>query len=244
MKELLSLLRSSEYTVAFTGAGVSTLAGIADFRGKNGLYNRKDIDPERIFDLGYFKKDPSYYYSHSRDFIYNLEEKIPALVHTELARWEKAGLLKAVITQNIDLLHQKAGSERVIEVHGSPEPHRCLSCGKVFTFAEISETVKKGCTPACGDCGGSIKPDITFFGEMLPEKALNDAIREASNAQVMLVLGSTLVVYPAASIPMYTVRSGGKLVIVNDMETSLDNQAHLRYSDLSEVFTFLHTALK
>jgi len=243
MKELLSLLKQSSYTVAFTGAGVSTLAGISDFRGRNGLYNRKDIDAEKIFDISYFRQDPSYFYIKSRDFIYNLSEKTPALVHTELARLENLGIIKAVITQNIDLLHQKAGSKRVIELHGSPSIHHCLSCGKSYGFEIIAKLVREEEIPRCEKCGGIIKPDITFFGEMLPMKAFEEALEESSKAGLMLVLGSSLTVYPAASIPVNTLSHGGDLVIVNDMETPLDGKAHLRYRDLEEVFAFINKEL-
>ena len=153
------------------------------------------------------------------------------------------GIVKAVITQNIDLLHQKAGSKKVIEVHGSPEIHRCLSCGKIYKFDEIARIVQEDKVPQCS-CGGIIKPDITFFGESLPALAVDEAISEASKADLMLVLGSTLVVYPAASFPLYTVRAGGKLVIVNNMETPLDYMATERYSDLETVFNYISEKLK
>ena len=123
MKRFIELLRRSASPVVFTGAGISTLSGIRDFRGADGLYN--DPDADRIFDIGAFREDPSFYYTKTRDFIYNLEDKEPNIVHTELARWESRGWISAVITQNIDLLHQKAGSRRVIEIHGSPRVHRC-----------------------------------------------------------------------------------------------------------------------
>lgn len=239
MKRLVHLLKESKYCVAFTGAGVSTLSGIADFRGKNGLYTRIDIDAGKLFDVGYFHRDPSYYYTKSKNFIYNLEQKTPSIVHTELARLEEMGILKAVITQNIDLLHQKAGSKRVIEVHGSPVVHSCLSCGKNWGFEAIAEMVQKDVLPTCDDCGGKIKPEITFFGEALPAQAVEDAVDAAEKADCMLVLGSSLTVQPAASFPVYTLRNGGKVVIVNDMETPLDSSAEQRYDDLREVFSYL-----
>lgn len=243
MERLVKKIRNARFCVAFTGAGVSTLAGIADFRGEKGLYRREDIDADRIFDIGYFRKDPSYYYLKSKDFIYGLEHKIPALVHTELARLESAGYLKAVITQNIDLLHQKAGSRRVVEVHGSPTVHRCLSCGKTWTFETIAAMVQKGRVPECDACGGLVKPDITFFGEQLPAGALEKAFDLASKADCMLVLGSTLLVQPAASIPLYTLRNNGSLVIVNNMETPMDRYADLRYDDLESVFSYIQEHL-
>jgi NAD-dependent deacetylase len=145
-----------------------------------------------------------------------------------------------VITQNIDLLHQKAGSKHVVEVHGSPRIHHCLKCGKSWTFQEIAEMVQQDIVPSCDSCGGVVKPDITFFGESLPPEAVDEAVNLASQADLMIVLGSSLVVQPAASFPMYTLRGGGKLVIVNNMETPLDSYADLTFTDLKEVFTYLH----
>ncbi len=237
MERLLNEIKNSKYTVAFTGAGVSTLSGIRDFRGKNGLYN--NMDAEKIFDLNYFRKDPSFYYKNTKDFIYNLDKKEPSIVHHVLAELEKRDLLKTLITQNIDLLHQKAGSENVVEIHGSPSVHRCLKCGKTFTFEEIAERVNNDEIPYCDKDGGIIKPDIIFFGEMLDGKSLNIALKEASKADLIIVAGSSLVVQPAASIPVYTYQSGGKIAIINDMETPLDPYADFLYNDLQTVFEYL-----
>jgi len=238
-EKLLELLKKSSFTVAFTGAGVSTYSGVADFRGKNGLYSRTDIDANKLFDISYFRHDPSYYYTKSRDFIYGLRNIEPSIVHTELARLEEKGLLEGIITQNIDLLHQKAGSKKVVEVHGSPLIHRCLSCNTTWDFDTIADIVLSDKVPKCDSCGGVVKPDITFFGEMLPAGALEEAERLSSRADLMLVLGSSLVVQPAASIPLNTVRNGGTLVIVNDSPTPLDSYAELIYRDLGRVFTYI-----
>ncbi|MBN2326361.1 MAG: NAD-dependent protein deacylase [Candidatus Omnitrophica bacterium] len=234
MEKLISLINQSKYIVVFTGAGVSTLSGIRDFRGKNGIY--KDYDAEKIFDIDYFLRDPYYYYRYSKNFIYNLHTKNPNIIHRECARLEEQGQVKAVITQNIDLLHQKAGSRHVIEVHGSPMIHRCLRCGKKYEFEWISRIVNDDRIPHCESCRGVIKPDITFFGERLPDKALSLAVQEAGRADLMLVLGSSLVVQPAASIPLYTLENGGKMIIINDGQTPLDGAADLRYDDLEPCF--------
>ncbi|MDC7123915.1 MAG: NAD-dependent deacetylase [Spirochaetales bacterium] len=236
MKELKEIISEHENVTVFTGAGVSTFSGIRDFRGENGLYNDEDAD--KIFDLGYFMKDPSFYYSKSKNFIYNLDEKHPTIVHQTLASLEEEGLIKAVITQNIDLLHQKAGSKDVIEVHGSPSSHKCLNCGKNFDFEYIAKIVKQDKVPKCS-CGGVIKPEITFFGENLPEDAITRAFNLAAQSDLMLVLGSSLVVQPAASIPMQTIRSGGKIIIVNNMSTPLDSYAFKLYKDLEEFCNLL-----
>jgi NAD-dependent deacetylase len=241
LEKLFDLIAASKRCVAFTGAGVSTLSGIRDFRGKNGLF--KEIDAERIFDLDEFRHDPSCYYGATGDFIYNLEEKEPSVVHRVLAKLEAGGRLAAVITQNIDLLHRKAGSRRVIEVHGSPLVHRCPACDSTMGFEEAQAVVRSGKMPRCRNCDAVLKPDITFFGEALPPRALREAQKEAWAADLMLVLGSSLQVYPASSIPRLTLDAGGNIVIVNDMETYLDSMAILRFDDLGIVFDWLEARL-
>jgi NAD-dependent deacetylase len=238
---LFDLIQESRHCVAFTGAGVSTFSGIRDFRGKNGLY--KDQNAEKIFDIEVFREDPSFYYRATRDFIYNLENKQPSVVHRALAALETRDLLKAVITQNIDLLHQKAGSKKVIEIHGSPTLHRCPSCETAMDFASVAALVKAGALPRCERCGSVLKPEITFFGETLPSEALREARDEAAKADLMLVLGSSLLVYPAASLPHYTLDSGGDIVIVNDMPTHLDRRAKLKFDDLRPLFEYLESRL-
>ena len=243
VEELFKRITNAKYCTAFTGAGVSTLSGIRDFRGKNGLYN--DRDAEKIFDIDYFEKDPSFYYKATTSLIYDLDEKSPSVVHRVLAELEKRGILKALITQNIDLLHQKAGSSRVIELHGSPKIHYCLRCAGIrMPFEEAAAIVRAGELPKCPKCGRVLKPAITFFGESLPMDALREATGEAQKSDFMLVLGTSLTVNPAASMPRYTLANGGKIVIVNDMPTYLDNQALFRFDDLGEVFEGLEGLLK
>lgn len=232
MEELKSFIRNSKFTTAFTGAGVSTLSGIRDFRGKNGLYNDEDAD--KIFDLNYFMRDPSFYYKRSKNFIYNIEEKEPSAVHNMLAELESDGNLEAVITQNIDILHQKAGSKNVIEVHGTPMHHHCLKCKKHYSYEFVAAIVQQDEIPKCDDCGGIVKPDITFFGEQLPAGALKKAFELAERSELMLVLGSSLTVQPAASIPAAVIRAGGKIVIVNNMPTPLDEYAWKLFPDLKQ----------
>ncbi|MDR0383269.1 MAG: NAD-dependent deacetylase [Spirochaetaceae bacterium] len=242
IKTLFDRISAAKHCVALTGAGVSTLSGIRDFRGKNGLYN--DMDAEKMFDIDYFEQDPSFYYKTAGAFIYNADERPASIVHTTLGDMEKRGLVKAVITQNIDMLHQKGGSRRVIEVHGSPDPHYCLSCGGVrMSFAEAAAIVKKGEMPRCPNCGRALKPAITFFGERLPANALREAEAEASSADLMLVLGTSLTVYPAAGIPESALRHGGKLVIVNEGATPLDSRADMRFESLESVFKGLKELL-
>ena len=240
--KLFNLIRNATHCVALTGAGVSTLSGIRDFRGKNGLYN--DLDAEKIFDINYFYSDPSFYYSHAGSFIYNIDEKEPSVVHTVLGKLEQRGFLKALITQNIDLLHQKGGSANVIEIHGSPRIHYCLRCPNVrMDFDEAAALVRSGGLPKCPKCGRVLKPAITFFGESLPADALRDAVRESQTADLMLVLGTSLTVQPASSMPDYTLRSGGQVVIVNNMPTHLDKSALMHFDELGEVFEGLDRCL-
>lgn len=240
--KLIDLLRNSHHCVVLTGAGISTLSGIPDFRGKNGIYKREDIDANRLFDINSFIRDHGkYYYTHARDFIYNLPDKEPNIIHTQLARLEEVGIVKAVITQNIDLLHQKAGSKHVLEVHGSPSMHYCMSCHRKYTFDDILKMLEKEEVPLCS-CGGTIKPKIIFFGEMLDPNVLGEAAREADKADLMIVLGSSLTVYPAAGLPVETLNHRGKLVIINADPTPLDDRAVLTYNDLGEAFTAVRDA--
>ena len=149
---------------------------------------------------------------------------------------EAEGRVRAVITQNIDMLHHKAGSRNVIELHGSPLQHVCVECGAEYSYTWISEQVHQDRVPRCTACGGVIKPGIVFFGEMLDEAALGRAAAEAGAADLMIVLGSSLVVQPAASLPLLTLRGGGRLVIVNADRTPLDGLAVCRCDDLAAVF--------
>lgn len=237
MKELIEKIQESSYSIVFTGAGISTLSGIRDFRGKDGLY--KEFDANKIFSLDYFHKDPSYYYTMTREFIYSLHEVKPSLVHSVLGKLEQQGFIQGVITQNVDLLHQKGGSKKVYEIHGSPSFHSCLRCSKIYTYEDVCGMLTDYDVPSCTECGGVIKPDITFFGESLPLEVLRTAQEEASKADLMIVLGSSLVVEPAASLPLYTLHNGGKIVIVNDQETYLHEKATLVYEDLEDTFHYL-----
>jgi NAD-dependent deacetylase len=230
MKALIEKLKNAHCVAVFTGAGVSTLCGIPDFRGPQGLY--KQPDAERIFDIDWFRRDPSVYYKGCLELVYGLRNYAPGPVHRAIVRLEKAGLVKGVITQNIDMLHQKAGSKNVYEVHGSPILHHCFGCGREKTFDEICAMLETAEVPRCEHCGEAYKPDITFFGEMLPEKAFESSVELAQKADLMLVLGSSLTVHPAASIPPLTRRAGGELVIINAQPTPLDGLAALRYPDL------------
>ena len=170
MEKLVEALRGARHAGCLTGAGVSTLCGIPDFRGPQGLYRQKDA--ERIFDIDWFDRDPSIYYRGCAELVYGLDRYEPGPVHKALRHLEELGALKGIATQNIDMLHQKAGSTNVYEVHGSPILHHCRRCGAERTFEEVLAMLRAnpGEVPRCA-CGGAFKPDITFFGEALPEAA-------------------------------------------------------------------------
>ena len=236
-------LESSRRTFAFTGAGISTLSGIRDFRGKNGVYLEpwKGYSVEEILSLDCFRAQPELFYRWAEEFIYRLDDFHPAAVHRVLAHLEARGKLAGVYTQNIDLLHQKAGSKKVYELHGSPALHHCLRCQKCFSYSEIAPRVMAGEVPHCS-CGGVIKPDIVFYGENLDGDLLDQAFRDLQGADLLLVLGSSLTVHPAADLPMCTYYGGGRIVIVNAQPTPLDRYAALRFDDLEQVFSALENS--
>lgn len=234
MSAFADLILESRNTVIFTGAGVSTLSGIPDYRGDKGLYQQ--LGGDQVFDIDAFRRDPSFFYTRGRDLFYPETLPEPSLVHQECARLERLGLVRGVVTQNVDMLHQRAGSRNVIELHGSPSWHTCLGCGRQYPYEWALARVHRDGVPHCDTCRGVVKPDVTFFGEMLPPGALERAGELAAAAELMLVLGSSLLVHPAASVPLVTVRCGGKLVIVNQGSTPLDRHCTARFDDLESVF--------
>ena len=241
MERLIEALKKAKHVGCLTGAGVSTLCGIPDFRGPQGLYKQKDA--ERIFDIDWFDRDPSIYYNGCAELVYGLDRFQPGPVHQALKHLEDLGILEGIATQNIDMLHQKAGSSNVYEVHGSPILHHCRQCGDQKTFNEILGMIKSKSEveveqrtmqiPHC-TCGGVYKPDITFFGESLPEEAFTASQSLAIKSDVFLVLGTSLTVFPAAGLPRLTLQAGGKVFIVNAQPTSLDEHAAGVYRDLGE----------
>ena len=236
MERLVEAIRGAKCVGCLTGAGVSTLCGIPDFRGPQGLYRQPDA--ERIFDIDWFDRDPSIYYRGCAELVYGLDRYAPGPVHLALKHLEDLGLLQGIATQNIDMLHQKAGSSRVYEVHGSPVLHHCRQCGAEKTFEEILAMIRPAAgadaapvVPRCA-CGGVYKPDITFFGEALPEAAFRAAQELAIRSDVFLVLGTSLTVYPAAGLPRLTLQAGGKVFVVNAQPTSIDDEAAGVWRDL------------
>jgi len=231
MEKLIEAIKGAKCVGCLTGAGVSTLCGIPDFRGPQGLYRQPDA--ERIFDIDWFDRDPSVYYRGCAELVYGLDRFQPGPVHRALKHLEDLGKLQGIATQNIDMLHQKAGSSNVFEVHGSPQFHHCRRCGDEKTFDEILAMRKTVEVPRC-KCGGAFKPDITFFGEALPEAAFTSAQSLAIRSDVFLVLGTSLTVFPAAGLPRLTLQAGGKVFIVNAQPTPLDPYAAGVCRDLGE----------
>jgi len=216
-EQCAELIGHSRNTVALTGAGISTAAGIPDFRGPQGLYVTRRYDPEVVFDIDYFYRDQKPFYDFTRDFIGVIDGIQPTGTHRFLAELEERGHLSCVITQNIDFLHEKAGSRKLIPLHGSYWQSRCLSCGEVFDFACMRKAIMESESPPCA-CGGIIKPDVVFFGEQVGR--MEEAQAVAARAELMLVIGSSLAVYPAAHLPRLV---PGKVVVVNLGGVSLED---------------------
>jgi len=208
-KRCANLIKQSKFILALSGAGISTNAGIPDFRGPNGIYTTGKYDPEKVFDINYFLQDPKPFYNFARDFVKVLKKIKPTFTHYFLAELERKGKLKGIITQNIDALHQRAGSKRVLELHGSFWKSYCLKCRREFLYEEMEKKIFKEDIPKCS-CGGIIKPDIVFYGELV--KHLNKAEELIFQSDLLFVIGSSLLVYPAAMIPDI---ARGRIVVVN-----------------------------
>lgn len=241
IEKLEAMVKSAKRLCVFTGAGVSTLSGIPDFRGPHGVYTDPwhGMDVEEILNIDYFFRHPDVFYQWAKEVWYRVDQYRPTIVHTVLATMEKKGYLQSLYTQNIDMLHERAGSKRVYNVHGTVAYHHCTHCGKAFGYREVADTVLAGNVPYCDVCHHLIKPDIVFYGESLDADILTRAYEEFSSCDLCMVLGSSLTVQPAASFPYYASRHGAPLVIVNAQETTQDADATLRFRDLEQVFTAL-----
>lgn len=238
ISELKKIVAKSNKIVAFTGAGFSAESGISTFRGTGGLWSK--YDPNIYANINIFMQDSTYYWNFFRDERYPVIKKAkPNDGHYVLVELEKLGKIYRVITQNIDGLHQEAGQSDVIELHGSTRKINCLSCGKTYTMDETYKLLKKEMPPKCS-CGGNLKPGTVLFGEPLPQVALDMALLASKNCDLFLVLGSSLVVYPAASMPMIAKKSGAALVIVNIDPTPMDDKADLVFREsASKVLSML-----
>jgi NAD-dependent deacetylase len=224
--ELAELVRTRQPCVVLTGAGVSTESGIPDFRSPTGLWAQ--VDPMEYGSIEAFWRDPVKVWSFYKPRVAMLTEAQPNPAHTALAELERAGFVQAVVTQNIDLLHERAGSRDVVEVHGSIRTSTCPGCGEQYPLQRVLELLADADAPACGSCDGILKPDVVFFGELLPPTAIDRAFELARSAALLLVVGSALEVYPVAGLPLETTGAGGEVAIVNRGPTPFDDRASLR----------------
>jgi NAD-dependent protein deacetylase/lipoamidase len=226
-ERLAELIRESSSTVALTGAGISVPSGIPDFRSPGeGLWEK--VDPMEVAHIDAFRSDPAKFWGFYRPRFQMLGDKVPNDAHRVLAELERRGLLDAVITQNIDQLHHKAGSERVIEVHGSIRTSSCQSCGGEFPLEKVDTFFDDEGAARCPDCSGPVKPDVVLFGEMLPAEAMTEAESLAAGADLMLCVGSSLEVYPVAGLPSVTLGRGGRIAVITRGPTAFDGDAAVR----------------
>lgn len=234
IKELKEIIENSENIVFFGGAGVSTESGIPDFRGKDGLYNQKyKFPPEEILSHSFFLNNPEEFFKFYKEKMNCLRYE-PNITHFKLSELEEKGKLKAVITQNIDGLHFKTGSKNVLELHGSVLRNYCENC---HTFFEADFVFQSEGVPKCS-CGGIIKPDVVLYEEPLNEEVLEEAIKVISNADVLVVAGTSLTVYPASGLIRYF--RGKHLILINLEETSYDNLATIvLHEQIGSVFKYL-----
>ena len=234
IEALKEMIQGSGKIVFFGGAGVSTESGIPDFRSTDGLYNQKyKYPPEVILSHSFYIQNREEFFRFYREKMLILDAQ-PNAAHKKLAQWEREGKLQAVITQNIDGLHQKAGSKKVLELHGSIHRNYCERCGKFFDAEFIRNT--QG-VPKC-PCGGTIKPDVVLYEESLDSQVIEQAIEAIERAEVLIVGGTSLVVYPAAGFLNYY--RGDRLVLINRSKTSIDEKAALVIQDkIGNVFSKL-----
>jgi NAD-dependent deacetylase len=242
-KRAAELVRNSRHMVAFTGAGHSTASGIPDFRSPgSGLWEK--ANPMLVASIWAFRLDPTSFYDWIRPMTDTLLNATPNPAHKALAQLEEMGILKAVITQNIDNLHQRAGSRRVLELHGHMREATCIRCYKeVPVDPALGQALRDGKVPRC-ECGGVLKPNVILFGEQLPIRVLNMAMAEARRCDLILVAGSSLEVTPAADIPYLAVEQGARAIIVNLQPTDFDSCADVViHGDVAEVLPLIVAAV-
>ena len=227
VERLAALIRARQPCVALTGAGISTESGIPDFRSPTGIW--AEFDPMEYATLGAFHRDPAKVWRFYGPRFAVLASAEPNRAHYALAELERRGLLRATVTQNIDVLHERAGSRDVVEVHGSIRTSSCPACRGSYALSDVLPLVEAGDgTPRCSSCQVVLKPDVVFFDELLPEGAIERALELASVARLLLVVGSSLEVYPVAGLPDATRHAGGEVAIVNVGPTSFDARAALK----------------
>jgi NAD-dependent deacetylase len=240
---LAELIQGASSAVVLTGAGVSVPSGIPDFRTpETGLWAK--VDPMEVAHISVFEREPERFWSYYRPRFQSLGDKEPNRAHEALAELERRGLIEGVITQNIDRLHRAAGSENVIEVHGSIETSSCTACGASFGLDEVDDLFDARGVAVCAACGGAVKPDVVLFGEMLPVEAIERATELAEAADLMLCVGSSLAVHPVAGLPQLTLGRGGRLAIVTKGETPYDGAAEMKLGgEIDEELAALVAAL-
>ena len=225
--DLAELIREADSVVALTGAGISVPSGIPDFRtpGK-GLWEK--VDPMEVAHIDAFHRDTKRFWRFYRPRFAELDEKVPNPAHAALAELEQRGHLEAIVTQNIDRLHSKAGSDYVIEVHGSIATSSCTTCRTSYPLENVGELFDTDGVATCACCMGKVKPDVVLFGELLPPDAMAEAERLCASADLLLCVGSSLEVYPVAGLPELTLASGGRIAIVTQGPTPYDSEATLK----------------
>jgi NAD-dependent deacetylase len=241
---LAGLLSTARSAVVLTGAGISVPSGIPDFRTPgSGLW--ENVDPMEVAHIDAWRRDPDRFWQFYGERFASLVDKQPNRAHEAVAELERRGLVRGVITQNIDRLHRMAGSSHVVEVHGSIEWSRCMICGGRVTLERVVDILGSGDgAPECVACVSPLKPDVVLFGEMLPERAMTEAHRLAAEADLLLCIGSSLTVHPVASLPRVTLASGGRVVLITEGETPLDGDAELKLSgDVVDELTAVLAAL-
>jgi NAD-dependent deacetylase len=230
IKAVVSDIKNSKHVVAFTGAGISAESGIPTYRGEDGLWSK--YDPNVYANINHFYQDPSYYWNFFREVRYpKLKKAKPNKGHLAIARMEAVGNLKTVITQNIDGLHQEAGSSSVIELHGTTRIIYCMNCSQKYSMDEVFSMLEAERPPLCSECKGKLRPAVIFFGEPLNPKIVRLAYEEANNCDFLLGVGSSLVVYPASDIPLRAKQKGAILAIINKDRTPLDYLADYVIND-------------
>ena len=230
VRRLADLIREAESVVALTGAGISVPSGIPDFRSPGtGLW--ENVDPMKVAHIDAFRADPVRFWQFYGTRFDTLDGKEPNGAHRALVELEERGFLQAVVTQNIDRLHRKAGTRELVEVHGTIDHSSCLDCGAQYALDDVRGRLEADMlgVPRC-DCGRPLKPDVVLFGEFLPEAALEEAFALAAGADVLLCIGSSLEVYPIAQLPALTRQAGGAVAIVTQGETPFDARAEVRLS--------------
>ena len=225
--KLAELIRESRSTVALTGAGISVPSGIPDFRSPGtGLWER--VDPMEVAHIDAFHHDTARFWRYYRPRFSELGAKEPNPAHEALAELEARGHLDAVVTQNIDRLHHKAGTRRVVEVHGSIETSSCTSCGSSYSIEAVEALFDEDGVATCGCCMGKVKPDVVLFGEFLPEEPMAEAQRLCEGCDLLICIGSSLEVYPVAGLPSVALNRGGRLAIVTQGPTPYDRDASVK----------------